>query len=89
MRTAASSIPMISTPGSAPAPALVAFTHCSNVVASINPVRELTDRIHAAGAIAIVDGVSYCPHGLPDIPALGADIYLCPRSTRSMVRILA
>jgi len=54
----------------------VAFTHCSNVVASINPVRELTDRIHAAGAIAIVDGVSYCPHGLPDIPALGADIYL-------------
>jgi cysteine desulfurase family protein (TIGR01976 family) len=55
---------------------VVAFTHCSNVVASINPVRELTDRIHAAGAIAIVDGVSYCPHGLPDIPALGADIYL-------------
>jgi len=54
----------------------VAFTHCSNVVASINPVRELTDRIHAVGAIAIVDGVSYCPHGLPDIPALGADIYL-------------
>jgi selenocysteine lyase/cysteine desulfurase len=55
---------------------VVAFTHCSNVVASINPVRELTDRIHAAGAIAIVDGVSFCPHGLPDIPALGADIYL-------------
>ena len=55
---------------------VVAFTHCSNVVASINPVRDLTDRIHAAGAIAIVDGVSYCPHGLPDIPALGADIYL-------------
>ncbi len=54
----------------------VAFTHCSNVVASINPVREITDRIHAAGAIAIVDGVSFCPHGLPDIKALGADIYL-------------
>jgi len=54
----------------------VAFTHCSNVVAIVNPVRELTDRIHAAGAIAIVDGVSFCPHGLPDIQALGADIYL-------------
>jgi len=54
----------------------VAFTHCSNVVASINPVRALTDRIHSAGAIAIVDGVSFCPHGLPDVPALGADIYL-------------
>lgn len=53
----------------------VAFTHCSNVVASINPVRALCDRVHAAGAIAIVDGVSFAPHGLPDIPALGADIY--------------
>jgi cysteine desulfurase family protein (TIGR01976 family) len=55
---------------------VVAFTHCSNVVGSINPVRQWTDRIHAAGAIAIVDGVSYCPHGLPDVPDLGADVYL-------------
>ena len=54
----------------------VAFTHCSNIVASINPVREITDLIHRAGALAIVDGVSFCPHGLPDIEALGADIYL-------------
>ncbi|RPH94291.1 MAG: aminotransferase class V-fold PLP-dependent enzyme [Lysobacterales bacterium] len=53
----------------------VAFTHCSNIVASINPVRELTDLIHEAGAWAIVDGVSFCPHGMPDIPATGADIY--------------
>ena len=54
----------------------VAFTHCSNVVASINPVREITDLIHTAGALAIVDGVSFCPHGMPDVAALGADIYL-------------
>jgi cysteine desulfurase family protein (TIGR01976 family) len=54
----------------------VAFTHCSNVVASINPVRELTDLVHRAGAWAIVDGVSFCPHGLPDVASLGADIYL-------------
>jgi cysteine desulfurase family protein (TIGR01976 family) len=54
----------------------VAFTHCSNVVGSINPVREITDLIHDAGAWAIVDGVSFCPHGMPDIPSLGADIYL-------------
>jgi cysteine desulfurase family protein (TIGR01976 family) len=54
----------------------VAFTHCSNIVASINPVREITDLVHKAGAIAIVDGVSFCPHGLPDIPSTGADIYL-------------
>lgn len=56
---------------------VVAFTHCSNIVGSINPVREWTDKIHAAGAMAIVDGVSYAGHGLPDIQALGADIYLC------------
>ena len=54
----------------------VAFTHCSNIVGSMHPVREWTDRIHAAGAIAIVDGVSYAGHGLPDVEALGADIYL-------------
>ena len=55
---------------------VVAFTHCSNIVGSVHPVREWTDRIHAAGAIAIVDGVSYAGHGLPDVDELGADIYL-------------
>lgn len=54
----------------------VAFTHCSNVVASFNPVREITDLIRDAGAWSIVDGVSFCPHGMPDIPSLGADVYL-------------
>jgi len=53
----------------------VAFTHCSNVVGSMHPVREITTKIHAAGALAIVDGVSFCPHGLPDVDTLGADIY--------------
>ena len=53
----------------------VAFTHCSNVLGTIHPVREWTDLIHAAGARAIVDGVAFCPHGLPDITALGADVY--------------
>jgi len=55
---------------------VVAFTHCSNIVGSMHPVREWTDKIHAAGAMAIVDGVSYAPHGLPNVDALGADIYL-------------
>jgi cysteine desulfurase family protein (TIGR01976 family) len=53
----------------------VAFTHCSNVVGSINPVREITDLIHEAGAWAIVDGVSFAPHGMPDVAATGADVY--------------
>lgn len=55
---------------------VVAFTHCSNIVGSINPVREWADKARAAGAMVIVDGVSYAPHGLPDVEALGADIYL-------------
>lgn len=54
---------------------VVAFTHCSNVVGTINPVRELTDLIHRAGAWAFVDGVAFSPHGLPDVAALGADLY--------------
>ena len=53
----------------------VAFTHCSNVVGSINPVRQITDVVHRAGALAFVDGVAFCPHGLPDVAALGADLY--------------
>lgn len=56
---------------------LVAFPHCSNIVAHINPVREIADKAHSVGAHVVVDGVSYAPHGLPDIEALGADVYLC------------
>ncbi len=55
---------------------LVAVTHCSNLVGEINPVRAIADATHQAGGLLLVDGVSYCPHGFPDVDALGADIYL-------------
>ncbi|EEE37366.1 aminotransferase, class V [Rhodobacteraceae bacterium KLH11] len=55
---------------------LVCFPHCSNVVGEINPVTEITAIAHAAGAFVCVDGVSYAPHGLPNIGDLGPDIYL-------------
>jgi selenocysteine lyase/cysteine desulfurase len=55
---------------------LVCFPHCSNVVGEINPVAEIAALAHAAGAFVCVDGVSYAPHGFPNIGALGADIYL-------------
>ncbi|MFN3952961.1 MAG: aminotransferase class V-fold PLP-dependent enzyme [Pararhodobacter sp.] len=55
---------------------LVCFPHCSNVVAEVNPVAEVAAMAHDVGAAVCVDGVSYAPHGLPDIGALGADIYL-------------
>ncbi|MEM9972463.1 MAG: aminotransferase class V-fold PLP-dependent enzyme, partial [Pseudomonadota bacterium] len=55
---------------------LLCFPHCSNVVAEINDVATITRIAHDAGAVVCVDGVSYAPHGLPDVGALGADIYL-------------
>jgi selenocysteine lyase/cysteine desulfurase len=55
---------------------LVCFPHCSNVVGEINDVAAITRVAHAAGAYACVDGVSYAPHGLPNVGKLGADIYL-------------
>lgn len=55
---------------------LVCFPHCSNVVGHINPVADICRMAKAAGAAACVDGVSYAPHGLPNVGALGADIYM-------------
>ncbi len=54
---------------------LVAFTHVSNIFGSIMPVREITDTIHAYGALACVDGVAFAPHRAVDVQALGADFY--------------
>lgn len=55
---------------------LVCFPHCSNVVAEINDVAAICDIARAADARTVVDGVSYAPHGFPDVPALGCDVYL-------------
>lgn len=55
---------------------VVAFPHCSNVVAAVNDVAVICGMARAAGARTVVDGVSYAPHGFPDIKALGADCYL-------------
>ena len=55
---------------------LVAFPHASNVVAAVNPVAEVVARASSVGAHVVVDGVSYAPHGLPDVGSLGADVYL-------------
>ncbi|HHY49964.1 MAG TPA: aminotransferase class V-fold PLP-dependent enzyme, partial [Alphaproteobacteria bacterium] len=54
----------------------ICFPHASNIVGEINPVHEIAQRARSFGAITVVDGVSYAPHGLPDLLALGADIYL-------------
>ncbi len=56
--------------------ALVVFPHCSNVVGAINDVAAITALAKSAGARVCVDGVSYAPHGFPDVGALGCDVYL-------------
>jgi len=55
---------------------LLAFPHASNIVAAINPVAQIATRARAAGIVTVVDGVAWAPHGLPDVRALNADIYL-------------
>src|SRR5207253_919097 len=54
---------------------LVAMTHASNIVAHINPVAEVAKKTRAAGALTVIDGTAWAPHGFPDVRALGADIY--------------
>ena len=56
-------------------PKLVAFTHVSNALGTINDVRTLTEMAHAAGALVLVDGAQGVPHGPVDVQAIGADFY--------------
>lgn len=54
---------------------IVALTHVSNVLGTVNPVREIADRAHAVGALVVVDGAQAVPHLPVDVAALGADFY--------------
>ena len=56
-------------------PKLVAFTHVSNTLGTINPVREMVEMAHAAGALVLIDGAQAVPHVPVDVQALGADFY--------------
>jgi cysteine desulfurase/selenocysteine lyase len=56
-------------------PKLVAFTHVSNTLGTINPVREMIEMAHAAGALVLVDGAQAVPHVAVDVQELGADFY--------------
>jgi cysteine desulfurase/selenocysteine lyase len=49
------------------------FAAMSNVLGTINPVRQLTDAAHTHGALAIVDACQYVPHVPTDVVAMGAD----------------
>jgi cysteine desulfurase/selenocysteine lyase len=57
-------------------PKLVAFTHVSNMLGTINPVKTLTEMAHAAGALVLVDGAQAVPHVPVDVQEIGADFYV-------------
>jgi cysteine desulfurase/selenocysteine lyase len=52
---------------------LVAITHQSNVLGTINPVQYLATKAHAVGALILVDGAQSVPHMPTDVQALGID----------------
>ena len=54
---------------------LVAVTHVSNVLGTINPIRRITEIAHARGARVLVDGAQAAPHLDIDVQALGCDFY--------------
>jgi len=57
-------------------PKLVAVTHVSNVLGTINPVEEIVRRAHAAGALVLVDGTQAVPQLPVDVAALDPDFYV-------------
>ncbi len=54
---------------------LVAITHVSNVLGTVNPVGDMIQKAHAAGIPVLVDGAQSVPHLKVDVQALDADFY--------------
>jgi cysteine desulfurase family protein (TIGR01976 family) len=54
---------------------IVAVTHCSNIVGTVNDLKKISEIAHKKNAFVIGDGVSYAPHGFPDVKELGVDFY--------------
>ena len=63
-------------PEISPRTKLVAVTHCSNVLGTINPIRQLADAAHKVGALILVDGAQAVPHLAVDVQALDVDFYV-------------
>ncbi|HXQ49024.1 MAG TPA: cysteine desulfurase [Thermoplasmata archaeon] len=53
---------------------IVTLTHVSNVLGTVNPVREISEKAHAVGALVVVDAAQSAPHRPIDVGALGADL---------------
>ena len=55
---------------------LVAVTHVSNVLGTINPIRRIVELAHVRGARVLIDGAQAVPHLNVDVQALGCDFYV-------------
>lgn len=55
---------------------MVAVTHMSNVLGTVNPVVEIVRLAHAAGAQVLIDGCQGAVHCAPDVAAIGCDFYV-------------
>jgi cysteine desulfurase / selenocysteine lyase len=55
---------------------VVAVSHVSNALGTINPVREMTAAAHAVGAMVLIDGAQAVPHLVVDVQALDCDFYV-------------
>ena len=54
---------------------IVAVTHVSNTLGTVNPVRQIIQLAHDTGAVVLVDGAQAIPHGPVDVTALECDFY--------------
>jgi cysteine desulfurase/selenocysteine lyase len=57
-------------------PKLVAFAHISNVLGTINPVKNMVSQAHNAGAKTIIDGSQAAPHIKLDMADIDSDFYV-------------
>lgn len=54
---------------------IVTLNHISNALGTLNPVKEMTRKAHAAGAAVFIDGAQAVPHLKPDVQDLDCDFY--------------
>jgi cysteine desulfurase/selenocysteine lyase len=55
---------------------IVAVSHISNALGTINPVKAMIDAAHARGAVVLIDGAQAVPHLVVDVQALDCDFYV-------------
>ncbi len=56
-------------------PRIVSFTHMSNVLGTINPVKKMIELAHKHGAVVLIDGAQSVPHMKVNVQDLDADFY--------------